>query len=219
MNAAVPFVAWMLDAAAALVAPSRCAACDARVAMRAVFCRPCAHTVETLPPDADENALAPFAYGGAVARAIASFKYAQRPDLARPLAHLLRRGVAPLLADPPAIVVPVPLHPLRLAARGYNQAALLASPIARDLGARFAPRALVRTRDTTAQASLDRDARITNVADAFVAHARWKGDAADVLVVDDVRTTGATLDACVHALRKAGATRVRTLVIARVERP
>ena len=113
----------------------------------AVFCPPCARTVVSA---ASGPALptAALVYGGAVARAIARMKYESRPDLARPLADLLWRALEPHAASlRGAVVVPVPLHPSRLAERGFNQSALLGRRLARHLGAPLAP-ALSRARET-----------------------------------------------------------------------
>lgn len=162
--------------------------------------------------------LAAFVYGGAIARAIVRFKYEKRPDLARPLGDLLWSTVAPHASELRAwVVVPVPLHADRLAERGYNQAGLLASRMAWRLGAPVRAMALARLHDTLRQATLERAARITNVADAF--HVRQPRSVAGrpVLLVDDVRTTGSTLRACAAALRAAGAAQVRAAVLAQAE--
>jgi ComF family protein len=195
------------------LAPPRCAACDARVRLLAVFCPACASTAEGATAEAE--ATAALVYGGAVARAIGRMKYENRPDLARPLADLLWRAVEPRAAPlRAAIVVPVPLHPDRLAERGFNQSALIGRHVARRLGARFCPLALARTRGTLQQASLERDARVANVAGAFVVRDRALISARPVLLVDDVQTTGATLDACAKALLGAGASSVARAVVA-----
>jgi ComF family protein len=156
------------------------------------------------------GAPAPFVYGGALATAITRFKYQPAPELARELGLLLA-GEALKLGITADAVVPVPLHPSRLFERGFNQAALLARPVARVLGASFLPRALRRVRNTAKQADLDRAARLRNVDGAFCPRGRLGGT---VLLVDDVRTTGATQDACAAALREAGCTRVICLVLA-----
>jgi ComF family protein len=145
-------------------------------------------------------------------------KYEERPDLARPLGDLLWRMLEPQRASlQGAVVVPVPLHPSRLAERGFNQSALLARRVARHLGAPFAPRALARIRETPQQAVLDRAARVANVAGAFEAR-NVRGSALvhgrRVLLIDDVSTTGATLDACEKALSRAGTLRVHRAVLA-----
>lgn len=210
-----------------LVAPTRCAACDELVAPRLLFCAACAPSVMRAgaQPAAQD---AVFEYGGAVATAIVRFKYAGRSDLAARFAEVMAArsndGSSTLRggrSDVGAIdlVVPVPLHPQRLAERGFDQAALLAMPVARRRGVRCAPRALVRMRPTPPQASLDRAARAGNVADAFMCPRPEKVRGRRVLLVDDVRTTGATLASCVDVLCRAGARDVRTLVLASRDRP
>jgi ComF family protein len=207
----------LAELAGALVSPPRCAACDAPIGLRRAFCPPCARTVIEAPPVPAERAIAPFAYGGALARAIVRFKYEGAPHLARPLGGLLLRGARALGDFAPHLVAPVPLHATRLVARGYNQAALLAAPVARVLRASLAVRALVRTRDTPQQAALARAQRLDNVRGAFAVPAPAAVRGRRVLLVDDVCTTGATLDACAAALRAAGALEVRPLALAMSE--
>ena len=122
---------------------------------------------------------------------------------------------AELRAD---LVIPVPLHPRRLAERGYNQAALLAAEVAPALGAALVARGLARVRDTAHQARLARDDRGANVADAFQARRPERIRGRAVVLIDDVATTGATLAACADALRRAGAASVVALVVARAGR-
>jgi ComF family protein len=154
------------------------------------------------------------AYEGPLERAIHRFKYENWRSLARPLASLLadRLAVEPL---PASFLVPVPLHGERLRSRGYNQSDLLAKELIRSL--RLPPPSghLRRSRNTPAQVGLDRLRRHRNVAGAFI----WHGpplQGEPVLIVDDVATTGATLDACARALKEAGSGSLTGLVLARV---
>ena len=200
-----------------LVAPTRCAACDGAVQNRSVFCAGCASTVERAPLAAEHGSadyVAAFEYGGAVANAIGRLKYEERSDLAPRLARAMEQA-ARTFDGSVDLVVPVPLHPRRLAQRGYNQAALLAGPIARVLGVPVRTRALVRVRDTPQQVAMDRERRQTNMREAFEAHDRRLASGKSILLVDDVRTTGATLDGCVRALHEVGARRIVALVLAR----
>jgi ComF family protein len=216
MDRSFPLVRFVFESCVSLLAPDVCAGCDARIGIMRVFCPACAATL--MPAAATrQGEHAPFAYGGALAQAISSLKYGGRVDLARPLSHLLLRAIEPLRAGAaaPTRVVPVPLHHARLATRGYNQASLLAAPVARALGARFAPDALVRVRDAPPQATLGRSARLENMKGAFSTRrggGSFRGE--HVLLVDDVRTTGATLEACAVALKQDGAALVETVVLA-----
>ncbi|MDC3953800.1 ComF family protein [Polyangium jinanense] len=199
------------------LSPPACAACDAPVRRDRVFCQPCAATVVRTANTPDEP-LAFAAFGGALAAALKRFKYGERPDLGRPLGHLLRglvREEAPVVD----LVIPVPLHPRRLAERGYNQAALLAHAAADELGVPLAARALVRLRNTPQQATLGRAERRTNVARAFVVRAPRAVRGRRILLVDDVATTGATFSACRDALVEAGARDVITFCLARTGEP
>jgi ComF family protein len=220
------------------LAPPTCAACDAPLSVAvaglraaAAFCPGCVTALDRVPERAAPDHHAAFAYGGAMAVAVARFKYERRPDLGQPLGDLLwgafaaragpdARGAAERLSPrAAAVVVPVPLHPLRLAERGYNQSALLAARVASGLGAPMAARALRRVRDTPRQATLGRAHRFANVDGAFDVPARRaravRGRA--VILIDDVMTTGSTLRACASALLASGARRVTTLVLAQAE--
>jgi ComF family protein len=111
-------------------------------------------------------------------------------------------------------VVPVPLHAARLRERGYNQAALLAREMARRVGLALDEQTLIRRRATAPQVELNARQRSENVRDAF--HCSGDGLAGkQVLLVDDVCTTGATLEACAVALYEGGARSVRALTLAR----
>lgn len=155
---------------------------------------------------------APFFFEGAVQRAVHALKYRGRRVLAGPLGGLLAEALRDL-DWPPAAIVAVPLHRQRERARGYNQSALLAQVAAAQVGWPLEA-GLVRERDTPPQVGLDRAARQENVRGAF----RWTAPASPpqhVLLLDDVYTTGATMEACAQALREAGAVEVRGLALAR----
>jgi len=151
------------------------------------------------------------AYDGALRAIIHAFKYGGRRSLARPLAELMRIRGAEMLAAADA-AVPVPLHASRRRERGFNQADDLARHLPLPVVA-----ALKRTRATAAQADLPAARRHGNVRGAFAPTRRATSLAgAVILLVDDVSTTGATLDACARALKAAGVREVRALTAARV---
>jgi ComF family protein len=203
----------LFEIAAEILAPTRCAACDEDVVPAVLFCDGCRASADAWP-----DASAGFAYGGAVATAIALLKYRGRPDLGPRLGAALAAHAGARLAGHADVVVPVPLHPRRLAERGFNQAGLLAGEVAKRLGIAYAPRALERIRDTPRQADLDRRGRAANVEGAFACAAPRAIAARRVLLVDDVRTTGATLSAAKASLRASGARDVLFLTFAAKDR-
>ncbi|NIE67839.1 ComF family protein [Burkholderia sp. Ax-1719] len=145
-------------------------------------------------------------------------KFGARLGLGEEFARRLARAADDALdpADAPVLIVPVPLSRERLIARGYNQAWQIAKPLARALGTRADATLVRRTLHTAAQSRLDRDTRRRNVGRAFAL--KDDGDALSGLhigVVDDVMTSGATLDALAHLLKTAGARRVTNFVALR----
>jgi ComF family protein len=114
----------------------------------------------------------------------------------------------------PDLVIPVPLGVKRQRERGYNQAAVLAQPLAMMLGLAYTNKALYRIRETRSQVGLDREQRKMNMDGVFSAESKWVKDK-NVLLVDDVMTTGATLNAASVALRQAGAVEVWAITLAR----
>lgn len=172
------------------------------------------------PPDFD-RARAVMRYDEASKGPILALKRADRLDIAPAFANWLARSGAELIAET-ELIVPVPLHRSRLWQRRFNQSALLASGLSRLTGIKADPLALTRTRATKSQGAMpSAKARRRNVRGAFkVADGRLAAvKGRTVLVVDDVYTTGATLNACAKALKRAGAERVLALTLARVVRP
>lgn len=150
------------------------------------------------------------AYEGTLRTIVHALKYGGRRTLARPLAALLQRHGRDLL-DGADLAVPVPLHRSKQRARGFNQAA----EIARHLALPTA-HALRRVRATATQTDLPAAKRRANVRGAFALSRRARVRGAIVILVDDVSTTGATLDACARVLLAGGAREVRALTAARV---
>lgn len=177
----------------------RCAACEAK-------------------PRAFSRARAACLYDEASREAILQLKHADRTDLAPLFARWLSRAAYELIAEADC-VAPVPLHPARLIHRRYNQAAEIARPLARMGGLAYLPDALRRVRDTQGQGGRSASGRRRNVAAAFaVPVSRARATAGRrVLLIDDVMTTGATLESCARALLAAGAARVDVAVVARVQ--
>jgi ComF family protein len=169
-------------------------------------------------PRAFERTRALMRYDDASKPLILKFKNADRLDYAPAFAQWLERAGKPPLKDAD-LIVPVPLHRWRLWRRRYNQSALLAAHLARLTGKDWDARALIRSRLSPSQGAMpSAKARRRNVLGAFrvTDPARVKGKR--ILVVDDVFTTGATLEACARALKRAGASGVDVLALARVVR-
>ena len=167
----------------------------------------------------DEARLAHGRYHGALRQIIRAFKYEGRRSLGGPLGLILREQGRGVLCDADC-VVPVPLHPVKRLKRGFNQAAELARHLDRPV-----VHALWRVRATSSQAGLTAAERRRNVRGAFrispfVAQRTLDAGIRDrvVVLVDDVMTTGATMNACAEVLMEAGAREVRMLSVARAER-
>lgn len=168
-------------------------------------------------PPAFDRARAAAHFNGVVRDLIHSLKYADRHDGCRLLARWLSSAGAELLADAD-VLMPVPLHRWRLFQRRFNQAALLTQELARLRGKPWAAGALVRVKHTPQQVGLTRDHRRRNMAAAFkVPPSAWQRiDGRNIVLIDDVITTGATAEACARALKAAGAARVDVLAVAMV---
>lgn len=179
-------------------AADRCAACLAR-------------------PYGFSRARAACVYDDASRDLILKFKHGDRHEHAPLFARWISRAAADLIAEADA-VAPVPLHPLRLISRRFNQAAEIARPLARMSRLAYLPDALVRARRTDSQGGKSARGRRLNVRSAFqVTEAgRRQVKGRRILLIDDVLTTGATAEACTRALMDAGARAVDLAVVARV---
>ena len=191
----------------------RCPCCALPVAAPNV-CGACLHTA----PAFDDTIVAAD-YAAPVDQLILMLKFGGKLALAPQFAGLLRDALirrTQRIALPTCLTA-VPLSANRLRQRGFNQALEIARPLARSLGIPLVPRLLERSRETLAQAELAIDARRRNVGGAFIVGAAWldavKGQ--HVGVVDDVITTGATLQEIAATLKRFGAARVTNLVVAR----
>ena len=209
-----------------LLLPSACAGCGRYGALLCDKCRtaltPASRAGDRfLAPDGGwvvgesfEVAAAAFAYHGPLRRAMQRLKYVGARRAASPLAEAALPALCRLVAISGRLpLIPVPLHAERERVRGYNQAALLTAALAESAHLPWS-NLLVRIRATTKQHHLDRAGRLRNLRGAFVVAPEARPPPA-LILVDDILTTSATLDACASVLREAGCERVFGFTIAR----
>lgn len=233
---------WLLDPLQSLFFPSHCAGCGKAVPQGEFFCGTCEADMEKIhPPRCEvcsqpydgktpvftcpncqgetfhyECIVAVFRSRGVVREMIHRLKYGKEIWLARVLARQLAEGMEDprLTGWTPDALIPVPLHPRRLREREFNQSEVLCRELSRICGIPVST-PLVRRRYTTTQTQLDRKGRRQNLRDAFIPGKNGDVMNMNLLLVDDVLTTGSTLDACSAALLEAGAQSVRALTVAR----
>ncbi|GMR18914.1 MAG: ComF family protein [Patescibacteria group bacterium] len=227
-------ISFWLGRLAELVYPTRCVSC---AESGTLFCERCQGKLEPLdrwfcvvcgkaavggfthPGCATrytpERVLAGFFYRGSARNLIKALKYRRIRPVAKVLAELLVEDLAGQGVDlgPHTLVAPVPLSFWREGARGFNQSFLLAEAVAKRLNLPSRPRLLRKVKDTPSQVSLTKPERAANVRGTFAVPARLGGE--DVLLVDDVLTTGATVREAVKALKKAGAGQVWVLTFSK----
>ncbi len=202
------------------IAPPYCERCAypfAQHSGQGTLCGACAAR-----PPRYRRARAALAYDDHSRRLVLPFKHGDRTDIARAGGGWMARAGAELLSDAD-LVAPVPLHWRRLFSRRYNQAQLLARAVVRASlpGPRLVPDLLRRRRWTGSQTGLRAKERHDNVRQAFELNPRWSSvmSGKSVLLIDDVLTTGATVEACIRVLQRNGARHVDVLTLARVIRP
>ena len=219
---APPFLSSLGRWLAAFAAPQSCPGCGARTGAAEFLCAGCETRIPKLavplcvrclleerdPAGCRRHprgarAVAPWIYDERAALVVQALKFGGRPRLAERYAGAIARVLPQGYRFD--MVTPVPLHAARLRERGYDQAGRLADALARRLGAPLVPGLLVRSRATREQSRLNAAARRANLAGAFTIPRPEAVQGRSVLVVDDVLTTGATLDAAATALRTAGA--------------
>jgi ComF family protein len=154
-----------------------------------------------------------YLYASPLQEAVRLFKYKKKVALADALGALMNR--LPLDAIQPDVIIPVPLHPTRLKDREYNQSLLLADRFSRARHIPLSYDNLVRTRETPPQTELSRAVRLNNLRRAFAVRRPEDMAGKRVLLIDDVFTTGTTVNECAKALRRAKATEVYVCTLAR----
>lgn len=167
-------------------------------------------------PPAFDRGRGAFLYEGAIRDLIHAFKYNQKIHLRYPLAMLTLQGISDFQKENELdIIIPVPLHRKRLRQRGFNQAVLLGQIMSRVLSLPMLPDAMTRVRYTEPQVELSSSERRLNVKGAFSVKDGSSVAGKRILLLDDVMTTGSTMDECSRELKKAGAANVTAITIAR----
>jgi ComF family protein len=204
--------AW--DVALDLIFPPRCAGCGR---VDTLWCATCLAELAAVPLQIHTASLEHFVetastglHDGRLRDAVHALKY-NTPAIGLPLGERLAAAVLQLNWSFD-LIIPVPLHASRMQERGYNQSQTLCEAVAQQTGIAHHPHALLRFRDTGHQVGLNREERQTNVAEAFQAQGELVAQKR-LLLIDDVRTTGATMSACAQAALQAGAAAVYGLTV------
>jgi len=173
----------------------------------------CGHCL--LHPPQYDCARAALLHEGVARDMIHAFKYQYKTHLRRPLALLLLEGVSGFVAvQKPDVIVPVPLHRSRLRNRGFNQAVLLGQLLSDRLSLPMLSNGLIRIRQTEPQIELSGEERKNNVKGAFAVGNSASIQGRRILLLDDVMTTGSTVNECAKELKKAGAVTVGVITVA-----
>jgi len=196
------------------VASPLCTCCGRVFPSRDGTDRVCGDCQTDPPPFARARAAAVYDNDGPAGQAIKRFKYSRQMAYLPVMQHWLQRPICLELVADADLLVPVPLHPKRLKHRGFNQAWLLARAFPEAACAR---EAVVRTRHTVPQVELKGKKRRDNVKGAFAVPESALVKGKNVLLIDDLFTTGSTVGECAKVLRQAGARRVEVLTVARVK--
>lgn len=194
-----------------------CACCGAPFEFEAGEGAQCVHCLDDRPPF--EVARAALKYDDASRSVILGFKHGDKTHAAPAFIPWLKRAGAEILREADCLI-PVPLHRWRLISRRYNQAALIAFALGKESGIEVLPQALIRTRPTPSQGHMKAKERMKNVRGAFAFDERFKDRIVgkNIVLVDDVYTTGATVRECAKVLIESGARKVHVLTLARIAR-
>lgn len=211
-----------------LLYPQSCLICNDKlnILRRSFICEACANKIGVCAtPRSTESQEERFGFDGAfhvatyedaVKRCIHIFKYDGKTQMANPLGKLMVDfAVRNLNIDRIDVIVPVPLHPRRLRERRFNQSEVLATYVAKGLNKNIVKDKVIRIRYTTPQIELKREERLKNVRGAFRVKECCSFEGKNILLVDDVFTTGATLSECAKALKESGANEVIAFALAR----
>lgn len=170
-------------------------------------------------PPQYHRARAALSYNDTSRQLVLKFKHGDHIHIVSSLLPFLMQAGTDILAETD-LILPVPLHFWRLIKRRYNQAGILAKNLSKETGIPWHATALVRTRPTQAQGHMDAKSRRKNVRQAFAVKPKYEGliEGKVITIIDDVYTTGATVNECAKVLKKAGARRVNILTVAKVVR-
>lgn len=199
------------------VYPPRCPVCGVAVASQGGLCLDCWSDLET-PPDLNDGVVAATVYNDASRQLVLSFKHGGKLSLAGLLGQMMAQRMPDADEEAPPLLVPVPLHRLRLWERGFNQAAMLARELSKCGKGDLCVDALVRRKRTPSLGGLGRDARAETLKGAIDVRPSRKRRIVgrDIALIDDVFTSGATSLTCTKALMDAGASSVLVVCFSRV---
>lgn len=214
----------MLEAIFDLIFPPKCIFCGKLLGygVKVCICNECSCKISYLKcrikgvkkSDFFDDIICTCEYTGIIKEALIKYKFYNRPSFARSFAWLIYSVMMEMGYDTIDFIIAVPLHRTREHNRGYNQAYLIAKQLGSLLGIKVVNKLLIRTKSTNSQSLLGRNERLHNVRDAFAVTNSAMVTGKSVLIVDDVFTTGSTINECCKVLKQAGTNSITAVVVA-----